>query len=62
MKVSLIIPTYNEEDYIAACLESVMNQEYVPDEIIVVNNNSHDCTVDIASRYPVRVIHETTQG
>lgn len=62
MKVSVVIPAYNEEAYIGACLESLMQQEVKADEIILVNNNSTDGTAKIAKRYPVRVINEKNQG
>jgi len=46
-KVSLIIPAYNEEDTISACLKSALEQDYKPLEIIVVDNNSTDKTKSI---------------
>jgi glycosyltransferase involved in cell wall biosynthesis len=63
MKISLIIPAYNEEKYIAGCLESIAKQKIKPDEVILVNNNCTDKTLSIVSKYPfVRVIHEEKQG
>lgn len=62
MKVSVVIPTYNEEKYIGACLESLMQQEEKADEIIVVNNNCTDRTVEIAKKFPVRLVNEKKQG
>lgn len=63
MKVSVVIPVFNEEKYIKACLDSLHNQIDLPDEIIVVDNNCTDKTVEIASRYPlVRIEKETAQG
>lgn len=62
MKISVVIPAYNEELYIGPCLESLLNQQEKPDEIIVVNNNSTDRTVEIAKNYPVRIINEPQQG
>jgi len=62
MKVSVIIPAYNEELYIKKCLDGLANQIEKPDEIIVVNNNSTDNTVLIAEKYPVRIVNETAQG
>ena len=62
MKVSVVIPMYNEEKYISLCLDSVLNQEEMPDEVIVVDNNSKDRCVAIASRFPVTVINEKKQG
>jgi len=61
--VSLVIPVYNEESQLAACLESIARQTVAPLEVIVVNNNSTDQTVAIAKRYPfVTLLHETRQG
>jgi glycosyltransferase involved in cell wall biosynthesis len=62
MKVSVVIPAYNEEKYIRTCLESILKQTEKPDEIIVVDNNSTDSTVAIVQEYPVRLIHEHIQG
>lgn len=62
MKVSVIIPAYNEEKFIARCLEALQNQTEKADEIIVVNNNSKDKTVKIARKFPVRIIPERKQG
>ena len=38
MKLSVVIPAYNESEYIASCLDSFMKQEVQADEIIIVNN------------------------
>lgn len=62
MKISVIIPVFNEEKYIGACLTSLANQVVSPDEIIVVDNNCSDKTVLIAKKYEVEVISEKRQG
>lgn len=62
MKVSLIIPVYNEESYIKDCLVSVMTQKEPPDEILIIDNNSTDKTVSIANQFPVKIIQEKKQG
>lgn len=63
LKVSVIIPVYNEEDYLADCLKSIDNQTMKPYEVIVVDNNSTDKTVKIAEKYKfVRLITEPKQG
>jgi glycosyltransferase involved in cell wall biosynthesis len=49
---SIYILTHNEEIDIAACVESAL----LSDDVIVVDSCSSDRTVEIASRYPVRVI------
>ena len=62
MKISVVVPAYNEGKYISDCLTSLMNQTEPADEIIVVDNNCTDNTVEVASRFPVKIIRETTQG
>lgn len=48
--ISVVIPVYNREDYIEACLDSVIRQSYGSLEIIVVNDGSTDSTGDICRR------------
>ncbi|MDF5720589.1 MAG: glycosyltransferase family 2 protein [Rhizonema sp. PD37] len=55
---SIYILTYNEELDIAACIESAM----LSDDIIVVDSCSSDRTVEIASRYPVRVVQHAFES
>src|SRR3990167_8238578 len=63
MKISVVIPVHNEENYIAACIKNLLNQTRLPDEIIVVNNNSTDKTVQIVKQFEqVKLIHEKKQG
>lgn len=62
MKVSLVIPTYNEEKYIEKCLDSIKSQTAAPDEIILIDNNSTDNTVAIAKKFKVKIINEKQQG
>lgn len=56
--VSIFILTHNEEIDIAACIESAL----LSDDVIVVDSLSHDRTVEIASRYPVRVIQHAFES
>lgn len=63
LTVSVIIPAYNEEGYIARCLDALRKQTVLPDEIIVVDNNSTDSTYEIVARYPeVTLVSESVQG
>ena len=63
LRISIIIPAYNEERYVGRCLESIAAQKLQPYEVIVVDNNSTDGTVAAAQRYPfVRVMREKRQG
>lgn len=60
--LSLIIPAYNEQDYLADCLDSIARQTVRPAEVIVVDNNSTDETLQIAKSYDfVTVINEKKQ-
>lgn len=47
MKISLVIPIRNEEHSIEALIESIRNQTYQPDEIVLVDGGSTDLTVEI---------------
>ena len=49
MKLSVIIPVYNVENYLKRCLDSVINQTYKDLEIIVVNDGSTDSSLEINS-------------
>jgi glycosyltransferase involved in cell wall biosynthesis len=56
--ISIYILTYNEEIDIAACIESAS----LSDDIIVVDSMSCDRTVEIANRYPVRVVQHAFES
>ena len=57
VRVSVVIPARNEEASLGACLESLVSQEGVEFEVIVVNDHSTDRTREIARSFPkVRVI------
>ncbi|AFY54105.1 glycosyl transferase [Rivularia sp. PCC 7116] len=56
--ITIYILTYNEELDIAACIESAM----LSDDIIVVDSISSDRTVEIANRYPVRVVEHAFES
>lgn len=64
MKISIVIPAYNEERYIGDCLKSVVanrTEDFL--EIIVVNNASTDGTAGVAEKFPgVRVVAEPQKG
>jgi GT2 family glycosyltransferase len=53
--VAVTIVTYNSGRYIRRCLESVLDQRFGLDDIIVVDNGSHDGTMDILERFEDRV-------
>ena len=51
MKFSVIIPTYNREQELSKCIESVLNQTYKNFELIVVDNGSTDNTKEVVQKY-----------
>lgn len=66
-KISVIVPAYNIEKFIARCLDSILNQTYQPIEIVVVNDGSTDRTPEILDDYArehenIVVIHRKNGG
>lgn len=53
--VSIVIPVYNGEDYLAAAIDSALAQTYASIEVIVVNDGSTDTTAAIARGYGDRI-------
>lgn len=51
MQVSVIIPVYNVEAYLRACLDSIVSQSFTDWEAILVDDGSHDSSPDIAREY-----------
>ncbi len=61
-KVSIIVPVYNEEEYVSTCLLSLINQTLDDIEIILIDDNSTDNSLNIlldyAKKYPnIKVYH-----
>ena len=54
MKISIIIPNYNYDLYIAEALDSILNQDYVNIEIIIVDDGSTDNSLSILKEYERR--------
>jgi glycosyltransferase involved in cell wall biosynthesis len=55
MKISVIVPTYNQARYLPACLDSVWFQDHPEVEIVVVNDGSTDRTGQILKDYQARL-------
>ena len=56
MILSIIIPTYNEEEYLPILLDSIKKQDFDSYEIIVADANSTDRTVEIAKEYDCKIV------
>lgn len=66
-KISVIIPVYNVEKYLAQCLDSVIGQTYKNLEIICVNDGSTDGSLKILEQYArqdarIRIINQKNAG
>lgn len=65
--ITVIIPAYNAEKYITACVESVVSQTYANLEIIIINDGSTDLTGNLLDELAmtdqrIKVIHQKNQG
>ena len=65
--ISIIVPVYNSENYVEACINSVLKQTYQELEVILINDGSTDQSGEICERYKkidkrVKVIHTLNQG
>jgi len=61
---SIIIPVFNEEKLLSNCLKSVFAQNFPSEkyEVIIVDNNSSDASMETASRFPLIIVKEKQQG
>ncbi|MCH5237986.1 MAG: glycosyltransferase, partial [Muribaculaceae bacterium] len=49
--ISVIIPVYNAERYLASCLDSILSQSYRNLEVIIINDGSSDYSLRVAEGY-----------
>ena len=64
-KISVILPVFNGEKYIAKAIESVLNQSFDDFELIIVNDGSTDNTSNIISQFTdsrIKIINQINQG
>ena len=66
-KVSIIVPVYNAERFIAACIDSILRQNYSNLEVILVDDGSQDASGQICLQYAsldprVRYVHKANGG
>lgn len=62
MKVSIVIPCWNQAEYLPEAIGSALGQTYKDIEVIVVNDGSPDATAEIATKYPVKLVNQVNKG
>jgi glycosyltransferase EpsH len=67
IKVSIVIPVYNVEKYLANCVESLINQTHVDLEIILINDQSTDSSGELCDQLAatdnrIKVVHKENGG
>lgn len=60
MKTTIIIPCYNQAEYVSDAIESCLQQGAL--EIIVINDGSTDNSKEIIEKYPVKLINQVNKG
>ena len=66
-EISILVPVYNVEKYLSACLDSILQQTYTDFEVICMDDGSPDRSGDILDAYAgkderIRVIHKANAG
>lgn len=67
MTFSIIVPIFNAEKYIRRCIESIICQTYTNFEVILIDDGSHDHSLEICLEYKskdtrIKVIEQKNQG
>lgn len=52
--ISVILPVYNAEKTLSKCIESILNQEFIDFELVIVNDGSNDSSLSICENYAVQ--------
>ena len=65
---SVLISNYNHSHFLARCLDSIVNQTHLPNEVIVIDDNSSDNSREILDSYAIRykfvkvIYNDTNKG
>lgn len=67
IKISVIIPVYNTQDYLKECIDSVLNQTLADFEVICINDGSEDNSLDILKGYHdmdnrIKIVSQENRG
>lgn len=66
-KITIIVPVYNVENYLARCIDSILNQSFKNFELVLVNDGSTDKSLDICKKYlngdkRIKLISQVNKG
>ena len=64
-EVSIIVPIYNSEKYISACIESILHQTYKDFELLLIDDGSTDNTNNIIKKYKdsrIKIYRQENKG
>ncbi len=64
-KISVIVPVYKAEKYVAATINSVLNQTYTDFEIIIIDDESPDRSIAICQEFTdnrIKIVHQQNRG
>lgn len=66
-KISVIVPVYNVESYLADCLDSILKQSFMDIEVICINDGSSDGSLEILEKYAkkdsrIQIVSQENQG
>lgn len=62
MKFSIIIPVFNQAEYLPDAIESALNQTVKPHEVIVINDGSTDASLSVAQKFGVKIVSQVNKG
>ena len=63
--ITVVIPCYNDRNFIKSAVDSLLHQTLIPDEIIIVDDGSDQATLEILSQFNnprVNVVYQENQG
>ena len=67
MKISIIVPVYNVEEYLPRCIDSILQQSFSSYELLLIDDGSEDQSGTLCDNYAkkdsrIKVIHQSNQG
>ena len=65
--ISIIVPIYNAEKFLASCIDSILSQTFKNFELLLIDDGSQDSSLSICQRYQqndnrITVFHKSNEG